>query len=122
MIAVIFEAGASDEAQEEYPELAEQLRPLLATIDGFISIERSRSLTIPGRVLSLSLRRDEAAIAAWRNTHEHRRVQAAGRDHVLADYRLRIAPAIRDHGMTACNETPTDSRATHKGTPDHVRH
>jgi len=121
MIAVIFEAGASDEAQEEYPELAEQLRPLLATIDGFISIERSRSLTIPG-VLSLPFRRDEAAIAAWRNTHEHRRVQTAARDHVLADYRLRIAPVIRDYGMTACNETPTDSRATHKGTPDHVRH
>ena len=113
MIAVIFEAWVPGEAQEEYLDLAAKLRPLLADIDGFISIERFQSLTTPGKVLSLSFWHDEAAIAQWRNLPEHRRVQAAGRDHVFADYRLRIAAVVRDYGMTSRDEAPADSRLIH---------
>lgn len=113
MIAVIFEASVPGEAQAEYLDLAAELRPLLDGIDGFLSIERFQSLTTPGKVLSLSFWRDEAAIAAWRTLPEHRRVQAAGRDHVFADYRLRIAEVARDYGMNARDEAPRDSRAAH---------
>ncbi|MCZ0964542.1 antibiotic biosynthesis monooxygenase family protein [Paracoccus benzoatiresistens] len=113
MIAVIFEAWVPGEAQGEYLDLAAELRPLLADIDGFISIERFQSLTTPGKVLSLSFWRDEAAIAQWRNLPEHRRVQAAGRDRVFADYRLRIAAVARDYGMTSRDEAPADSRLIH---------
>ncbi|RWR25791.1 antibiotic biosynthesis monooxygenase [Sinirhodobacter populi] len=121
MIAVIFEAWVPGEAQAEYLDLAAELGPLLADIDGFISIERFQSLTTPGKVLSLSFWRDEAAVAAWRNLPEHRRVQATGRDHVFADYRLRIAAVTRDYGMNARAEAPTDSRAIHREARDHVR-
>lgn len=120
MIAVIFEAWVPGEAQAEYLDLAAELRSLLADLDGFLSIERFQSLTTPGKVLSLSFWRDEAAVAAWRNLPEHRRVQAAGRNHVFADYRLRIAAVTRDYGMNSRNEAPPDSRAIHKGTPGHV--
>ena len=119
MIAVIFEAWAPGEAQAEYLDLAAELRPLLADLDGFISIERFQSLTNPGKVLSLSFWRDEAAVAAWRNLPEHRRVQTAGRDHVFADYHLRIATVTRDYSMTSRTEAPTDSRAVHKEISDH---
>jgi len=119
MIAVIFEACVPGAAQAEYLDLAADLRPLLAELDGFISIERFQSLTIPGKVLSLSFWRDEAAVAAWRNLPEHRRVQAAGRDHVFADYRLRIAAVTRDYGMNSRNQAPADSRAIHKEPPGH---
>lgn len=47
MIAVIFEAWVPGEAQTEYLDLAAELRPLLADLDGFISIERFQSLTHP---------------------------------------------------------------------------
>ncbi|WP_182091062.1 antibiotic biosynthesis monooxygenase, partial [Serratia sp. ME43] len=40
--------------------LAAELKPLLAQIDGFISIERFQSLADPARLLSLSFWRDEA--------------------------------------------------------------
>ena len=63
MIAVIFEAWVSGEAQAEYLDLAAELHPLLANLDGFISIERFQSLTNPGKVLSLSFWQDEAAVA-----------------------------------------------------------
>lgn len=113
MIAVIFEAWVSAEAQAEYLDLAAELRPLLDGIDGFISIERFQSLTSPGKLLSLSFWRDEAAVAAWRNLPDHRRVQAAGRDHVFADYRLRIASVTRDYGMASRVDAPPDSRVAH---------
>ena len=51
--------------QQEYLDLAAALRPELEKIDGFISIERFSSLTKPGKILSLSFWRDDAAIAAF---------------------------------------------------------
>ena len=116
MIAVIFEARVPGAAKPAYLDLAAELRPLLAGLDGFLSIERFQSLSDPEKVLSLSFWRDEAAVAAWRNRPEHRLVQAAGRDHVLADYRLRIASVLRDYGMAARAEAPQDSRIAH---PEH---
>lgn len=113
MIAVIFEAWVPGEAQAEYLDLAAELRPLLAELDGFLSIERFQSLTNPDKVLSLSFWRDEASVAAWRNLPEHRRIQAAGRDHVFANYQLRIAKVTRDYSMTSRDEAPADSRAIH---------
>ena len=67
MIAVIFEVWPKPEHKQEYLDLAAELRPILETIDGFISIERFESLTEKGKILSLSFFRDEAAVAAWRN-------------------------------------------------------
>lgn len=118
MIAVIFEAWVSGEAQAEYFDLAAKLKPLLSELDGFISIERFQSLTNTGKILSLSFWRDEAAIAAWRNLPDHRRVQAAGRDHVFTDYHLRIAYVMRDYSMNSRNEAPSDSRTFHKEATD----
>ncbi|HTZ38069.1 MAG TPA: antibiotic biosynthesis monooxygenase, partial [Stellaceae bacterium] len=85
----------------------------LEQIDGFVSIERFQSLSEPGKVLSLSFWRDEAAIAAWRQLEEHRAAQAKGRGELFRDYRLRIAAVIRDYGMTERGEAPADSRARH---------
>ncbi len=68
MIAVIFEVRPASGHEAEYFDRAASLRPSLAGIDGFISVERFRSLTDPGKVLSLSFWRDEDAVRAWR-TH-----------------------------------------------------
>ena len=66
MIAVIFEVQPHPDKRQAYLDIAAALRPRLDRIDGFISIERFESLTVPGKVLSLSFWRDEAAVAAWR--------------------------------------------------------
>ena len=74
MIAVIFEAQPHPDRKSAYLAAAENLRPLLAQIDGFVSIERFESLVQPGKILSLSYWRDEEAVRhadrtghAWRN-------------------------------------------------------
>jgi heme-degrading monooxygenase HmoA len=113
MIAVIFEAQPHPGRRDAYLDAAARLRPLLEKIDGFVSIERFESLTTPGRILSLSFWRDEEAVRAWRNVDEHRRIQAAGRQSIFADYRLRVAAVIRDYGMNDRAQAPEDSRRAH---------
>ncbi len=113
MIAVIFEVMPADDRRSTYLDLAAQLHTRLNEIDGFLSIERFESLKVPGKILSLSFWRDEAAITTWRNGPEHRAAQHAGRNGTFADYRLRIAGVVRDYGMTDREEAPQDSRVFH---------
>ena len=86
MIAVIFEVLPHAEHQQAYFDLAAELRPLLETIPGFISIERFQSLTQAGKVLSLSFWEDEASIQQWRNIAMHRAAQEQGRKTIFKDY------------------------------------
>lgn len=113
MIAVIFEVQPAEGKRDAYLGIAADLRPLLDTIDGFISIERFQSLSHPNRILSLSFWRDEAAVMAWRNMQEHRAAQSAGRGGILSGYRLRIAHVVRDYGLDEREQAPADSRAVH---------
>ena len=113
MIAVIFEVVPAQGRRQDYLDLAATLAPRLKQIDGFLSIERFESLATPGKLLSLSFWRDEAAVAAWRAQGEHRQAQAAGRGGVFEDYRLRVAAVARDYGMDARAEAPEDSREHH---------
>jgi heme-degrading monooxygenase HmoA len=111
MIAVIFEVEPADGRRQAYLDAAEALRPLLDSIPGFISIERFDSLSTPGKLLSLSFWQDETAVAQWRNLERHRAMQATGREHIFADYRLRVASVLRDYGMTHRDQAPEDSRS-----------
>jgi heme-degrading monooxygenase HmoA len=83
----------------------------LEGFDGFISIERFESLTLPGKILSLSYWRDEEAIRAWRNVERHRDAQRTGRRSLFADYRIRVAHVVRDYGMNRRAGAPRDSEA-----------
>lgn len=98
MIAVLFEAEVAPAGQVRYLELAAELKPLLSTIDGFISIERFQSLTTPGKILSLSWWRDEQAVLAWKNNLAHREAQQEGKTNIFAAYQIRIARLIREYG------------------------
>ncbi|SDM29514.1 Heme-degrading monooxygenase HmoA [Modicisalibacter muralis] len=119
MIAVIFEVWPSRGQRQRYLDIAAALKPRLAEIDGFISIERFQSLAEPEKLLSLSFWRDEDAIAQWRCLEAHRAAQAEGRASVFDDYRLRIAGVIRDYGLDEREQAPADSREAHDGKPRH---
>lgn len=109
MIAVIFEVQPNAGKLEPYLDLAAALKPELEKIDGFISVERFKSLTTDGKYLSVSFWRDEQALTAWRNQPRHRKAQHSGRADMFADYRLRIASVIRDYGMDDRAEAPEDA-------------
>jgi heme-degrading monooxygenase HmoA len=113
MIAIIFEVWPKPNHKQEYLDIAASLRPLLETIDGFISVERFESITEPGKMLSLSFFRDETAVQAWRNLAAHRVAQAKGRAKVFANYRLRVAEVMRDYCMQDRGQAPRDSLTAH---------
>jgi len=101
--------------RQEYLDLAASLRPVLEKMDGFLSVERFESLTEPGKMLSLSFWRDEAAVRRWRELEVHRAAQERGRASVFQDYRLRVASVVRDYGMSERAEAPPDSLRFHDG-------
>ena len=118
MIGIIFEVWPAEGRKQEYLDIAAKLRPLLDQIDGFISIERFESLYEPGKILSLSFFRDQAAVEQWRSLEAHRIAQATGRTSVFRDYRLRVGGVIRDYGMTDRRQVPADSRSYHDGSAE----
>lgn len=107
MIAVLFEADVAAGGQARYLQLAAELKPQLAEIDGFIAIERFQSLTTEGKILSLSWWRDESAVLAWKQNVLHQAAQAEGRRSIFSFYRIRVAQVLRDYA--------SESRK-----PDHV--
>ncbi|EML9493541.1 antibiotic biosynthesis monooxygenase [Enterobacter ludwigii] len=97
MIAVLFEAQAAPAHQARYLQLAAELNPLLADIDGFIDIERFQSLTTDGKILSLSWWRDEEAVRHWKQNVFHQAAQREGREAIFTYYRIRVAQVVREY-------------------------
>lgn len=113
-MAVIFEFVPHAGAKRTYLNLAAELASKLAGVDGFISVERFQSITDSNKMLSLSFWRDEDAVAQWRQLENHRGAQAAGREHVFARYRMRVAAVVRDYGLDDRAQAPADSLRTHR--------
>jgi heme-degrading monooxygenase HmoA len=118
VIGIIFEVWPAEGRKQEYLDIAAKLRPLLDQIDGFISIERFESLYEPGKILSVSFFRDQAAVEQWRTLEAHRMAQAKGRGGVFRDYRLRVVEIIRDYGMLNRGQAPDDSLSYHDGSAE----
>lgn len=97
MIAVIFEANSHLDKQARYLDIASELKPLLEQIDGFIAIERFKSLSESGKILSLSWWRDEESVLAWKKNVFHQQAQAEGRASIFSYYRIRVARVLRDY-------------------------
>ena len=118
MFAVIFEVQPRRERFDDYLGLAKQLKPKLEAIDGFIDNERFASRRTEGRLLSLSIWRDEKSVVRWRTNGEHHGVQEKGRLEIFEDYHLRVGEITADtappSGLHA-EETRRDETATGVG-------
>ncbi len=98
MFAVIFEVTPRPGRWEAYLAHAASLRPELVAIDGFIDNKRYASQRYPGRLLSLSLWRDEKSVIRWRTHGGHHAAQIAGRQDVFSEYHLRVGEVVQDNG------------------------
>ncbi len=108
MIAVIFEVFPKEENKQEYLDIALSLKPMLADMEGFISIERFASLQDPDKILSLSFWENEESIEKWRNNMNHQMGQKSGVDQIFSDYRIRVGSISRDYGLTDRAQAPTE--------------
>lgn len=110
MIAVLFLVELPSHAKVQYLQLAEPLAADLAKFDGFLSVQRFQSLSAntedSQQLLSLSLWRDEAAVAAWRTQMQHQQAQQQGRTQLFRDYRILVTQVLRDYGMHQRTQAP----------------
>src|SRR5690349_735305 len=106
MFCVLFEVHPRPEQWDAYLGYAQQLRPKLERMDGFIDNLRYRSLAREGWILSLSTWRDEKSLVRWRVDAQHHAVQEKGRTEVFLDYHLRIGQVTRDTTLAGDDTLP----------------
>lgn len=97
MQALLFEVEPRAGHEDHYFSHTAALRPLLAEHEGLLFLDRFKSLSRPGIILSHSHWRDEAALAKWRTDAKHQRSQTAGRNQHFKDYRIRISHVLMNH-------------------------
>lgn len=108
-IVVLFEVTPTKAGRQRYLDLAAELKPLLAGFEGFIRAERFSSLNEEGKLLSMNIWTDEAAVARWRNLVEHRMCQREGREKLFESYSITVCSAVRAYSSTDREEAPADS-------------
>ena len=108
-IIVLFEVTPTKEGMQRYLDLAAMLKPLLAGFEGFIRAERFSSLNEDGKLLSMNIWTDEAAVERWRNVVQHRMSQKEGREKLFESYRITVCSEIRSYTDTERTQAPQDS-------------
>ena len=106
MFVVVFEVQPKPGREQDYLDIAASLKPALEEIDGFISVERFRSVSAPGKLVSISFWRDEASVKRWREHNRHHLAQLSGRAQIFADYRISVAEIERQYGMFERAQAP----------------
>ncbi len=108
-IIVLFEVTPTKEGMQKYLDLAAALKPMLAGFEGFISAERFSSLNEEGKLLSMNVWTDEAAVGRWRNVTQHRMSQKEGREKLFKSYKITVCSEIRSYTDTERKQAPVDS-------------
>lgn len=101
MYAIIFEVWPFASGRDRYFELAAQLKEILVSQPGFISVERFQSLIDEEKLLSLSFWESEEAIAGWRKQIDHIDSQREGKEKLFKSYRIRVVKIERDYSFDA---------------------
>lgn len=108
-IVVLFEVKPKKAGMKKYLDLAATLKPLLAGFEGFIRAERFSSLNEDGKLLSMNIWTDEAAVERWRNAMQHRMSQKEGREKLFESYKITVCSEIRSYTNTERTQAPQDS-------------
>ncbi|MGP5069712.1 MULTISPECIES: antibiotic biosynthesis monooxygenase family protein [Psychrobacter] len=99
MIIVTFEIIINDDCVEAYLHEAEKLLPLVQKINGFISVERYRSVNNPEKIISVSKWEHMEAIDEWKANIIHQHSQDLGRQHIFQDYIICVSKVSYSYDM-----------------------
>ena len=108
-IVVLFEVKPTEAGMKKYLDLAAALKPMLAGFEGFMRAERYSSLNEEGKLLSMNVWKDAAAVERWRNVMQHRMSQKEGREKLFESYKITVCPEIRSYTDTDRAQAPQDS-------------
>ena len=105
---VLFEVVIKPEYKDEYLQLASSLKSELEKANGFISGERFISLGEEGKLLSMSLWKDEDSISEWRNNVQHQISQKMGKETMFDRFKITVCNTVRTYTMD--EREPIDSK------------
>ena len=71
--------------------------------------DRFSSLNEDGKLLSMNIWTDEAAVERWRNAMQHRMSQKEGREKLFESYKITVCSEIRSYTNTERTQAPQDS-------------
>lgn len=108
-VIVLFEVTVKDGKMDDYLKMAASLKESLGKAKGFIRSERFSSLATDGKLLSMSVWKNEESVTEWRNLAAHRIAQKHGRTNDFADYKITVVTPIRTYTMTDREKAPADS-------------
>jgi heme-degrading monooxygenase HmoA len=108
-VIVLFEVTVKSGKMNDYLKMAASLKDSIANAEGFIRSERFSSLSAEGKLLSLSVWKDEESVEKWRNLAAHRMCQKHGRLHDFEDYKITVVTPLRTYTMTERQNAPADS-------------
>ena len=108
-VIVLFEVTVKSGKMNDYLKMAASLKDSIANAEGFIRSERFSSLSAEGKLLSLSVWKDEESVEKWRNLAAHRICQKHGRLHDFEDYKITVVTPLRTYTMTERQNAPADS-------------
>lgn len=108
-VIVLFEVTPTKAGMQKYLDLAAMLKPMLSGFEGFIRAERFSSLNEEGKLLSMNVWTDEAAVERWRNVMQHRMSQKEGREKLFESYKITVCSEIRSYTNTERTQAPQDS-------------
>lgn len=108
-VIVLFEVTIKDGKMDDYLQMAASLKDELSKADGFLRSERFSSLAVDGKLLSMSIWKDEESVTRWRNLATHRMCQKHGRMEDFTDYTITVVTPVRTYTMTDRQDAPEDS-------------
>ena len=108
-MVVLFEVKPTTAGMQRYLDLAAVLKPLLSGLEGFTWSGRFTSLCADGKLLSMSIWTDEAAVERWRGVVRHRMSQKEGREQLFESCRITACSELRTYTMTDRVQAPQDS-------------
>ena len=94
---------------QRYLDLAAVLKPLLSGLEGFTWARRFTGLCADGKLLSMSIWTDEAAVERWRGVVRHRISQKEGREQLFESCRITVCSGLRTYTMTDRVQASQDS-------------
>lgn len=108
-IIVLFEVTMKTGKMEDYLKMGASLKDSLANAEGFIHSERFSSFATEGKLLSMSVWKNEQCVEKWRNLVAHRVAQNHGRINDFVDYKITVVTPVRTYTMMNRQEAPVDS-------------
>jgi heme-degrading monooxygenase HmoA len=96
---IVFEMIPEGDTGDEYLAIAAEMNELVKEQEGFIEIDRARSIYHEGRIFSVSRWKSEVAIDNWYDNNSHKAAQKMGRERMFRSFRISRVKVLKTMTM-----------------------